>query len=53
MTNAEGMTNDECLTTGLRCSRRFGFRHPDLFRSSFGFCHLRKIEACIESETLS
>ena len=44
------MTKTECPMTGLRCSRRFGFRHSDLVaRSSIGCCHLRKIEACIVS----
>jgi hypothetical protein len=48
------MTKADCLTTGLRWSRRFGFRYSDLVRhSSFGFRHLRKIEACTESETLN
>jgi hypothetical protein len=54
MTNDEGMTKAERLMAELRCSRRFGFRHSGLIRhSSFGFRHLRKIEACTESETLN
>jgi hypothetical protein len=34
MTNSEGMTGPGCLMTGLRCSRPFEFRHPDLIRPS-------------------
>ena len=44
------MTKTQCPMTGLRCSRRFGFRHSDLIgRSSIGCRHLRKIETCIGS----
>jgi hypothetical protein len=54
MTNDEGMTKAEYVMTGLRCSRLFEFRHSDLIRHSpFGLRHLRKIEACTESETLN